>query len=62
MKEEFVSSMFLKGDKMFKIMLSDGVSSVFSDFVRLLDAGKMKKSDRNFNKHLQKTGKKSEDI
>ncbi len=62
MKEEFIPSMFLKGDKMYRIMLEDGIASAFSDFVRLLDDGRMKKSERNFDKHLRKMGRKNENV
>jgi hypothetical protein len=50
----FVSSMFKHEDKMFRIMFNDGIASIFSDWVRILEIDKTPKSERNLKKHLQK--------
>lgn len=49
-----LSSMFQHEDKMFRIMFADGIASVFSDWVRLLEIEKTPKSDRNLKKYLRR--------
>lgn len=51
---DMLSSMFSQNDKMFKIMFNDGIASIFSDCVRILEIDKTSKSERNLEKYLQK--------